>query len=312
MVDMKQITLLAFVPILLMSCIYQRPDMDTDMSVTAPQFQDVESPKVLFDAGHNNFHTIQTTYQPFATLLKNDGILLKEHLGSFTEKSLRNADFLIIANAMLSEDAGDASGSAFKSDEVEVLAEWVRSGGSLLLIADHDPFGSASALLARRFGVDMQSVWTADSLRMNPEIGRSTWLEYSKGNRGLGSHPILRLDDPVSSVSRVITFTGQSLSYDSTWASILQLSGAARNYYERADAKIMSVDTSSYISVPGQSQLIACEYGKGRIVISGEAAMFTAQEVRIIFKTMRAGFNYEGYDNKKFVLNTIHWLLGEI
>ncbi|MBC8377319.1 MAG: hypothetical protein H8E26_14855, partial [FCB group bacterium] len=64
--------------------------------------------------------------------------------------------------------------------------------------------------------------------------------------------------------------------------------------------------------VPGQSQLIMRQYGEGRIVIAGEAAMFTAQEVRIFFKTMRAGFNYEGYDNKKLVLNVIHWLLFEI
>ena len=125
-------------------------------------------------------------------------------------------------------------------------------------------------------------------------------------------HPILANDDPESSINSVITFTGQSLSFDSTWTSILQLSNSAQNYYTRTDAKIATLDSSKFFPVPGQSQLIACEYGKGRIVIAGEAAMFTAQEVRIFFKTIRAGFNIDGYDNKKFVLNVIHWLAFEI
>lgn len=89
------------------------------------------------------------------------------------------------------------------------------------------------------------------------------------------------------------------MSFDSTWTSILQLLHTAQNYYTRADASIASVDTSTYFSVPGQSQLIARKYGDGRIVIAGEAAMFTAQGVRVFFKTIHAGFNYKGYDNKK-------------
>jgi hypothetical protein len=108
------------------------------------------------------------------------------------------------------------------------------------------------------------------------------------------------------------TDSGQSLSYDSTWTSILQLSPQARNYYSRSDAKVAASDTTTYFPVPGQSQLIAREFGRGRIVIAGEAAMFTAQEVRVFFKSFRAGFNYSGYDNKNLVLNIVRWLLHEI
>jgi len=294
------------------SCVYQRPDMQTDMSVNFPKFDPSASPIVLFDAGHGNFHDIHTTYKPFATLLKNDGILLRTHEGLFTEKALQNIDLLIIANATAAEQKEDDMKSAFSESEIHVLTEWIQKGGSLLFIADHDPFGSAASDLAKALSVGMDNVWTVDTLRVNKEIGRKTWLEYSWENGGLGQHPIIQADYPESTIKGVITFTGQSLSYDSTWTSILQLSKSAQNYYKRSDASDASVDTSTYFPVPGQSQLIARKYGDGRIVIVGEAAMFTAQEVRIFFKTVHAGFNYKGYDNKKLVLNIIHWLLFEI
>ncbi len=309
--NIERLLQLLILPLLFFSCVYQRPDMRTDMSVNLPAFKAENSPAVLFDAGHGNFHNITSTYKPFATLLNNDGIALSTHAGQFTHGALQNIDLLIIANATGEEQKDGGMTSAFSVSEIDVLKGWISQGGALLLIADHDPFGSASADLARALGVGMESVWTVDALRQNPEIGRSTWLEYSPENGGLGIHPILQAETSESAIQRVISFTGQSLSFDSTWTSILQLSDSARNYYTRADASIASMDTSTYFPVPGQSQLIACEYGTGRIVIAGEAAMFTAQEVRIFFKTMRAGFNYGDYDNKQLVLNIIRWLISE-
>ena len=310
-VNKKRILQLIIPLLIFVSCVYQRPDMRTDMSVERPTFNAKNSPVVLFDAGHGNFHHIHSTYKPFATLLNNDGIVLRIHEDRFTQKALQHVDLLIIANATGEEQKDGGMTSAFLESEIEVLMGWISQGGSLLFIADHDPFGSAAADLARALGVGMQSVWTVDTSRQNPEIGRATWLEYSRENGGLGIHPILHADNPGSAIQNVITFTGQSLSFDSTWTSILQLSASARNYYAKASASIVSAEPSTYFPVPGQSQLIACKYGSGRIVIAGEAAMFTAQEVRIFFKTIRAGFNYGNYDNKQLVLNIIHWLISD-
>ncbi|MBC8375870.1 MAG: hypothetical protein H8E26_07470, partial [FCB group bacterium] len=252
------------IPLLIfVSCLYQRPDMDTDMTVDNPKFDRDNSPVVLFDAGHGNFHDIQSTYKPFATLLHNDGIVLGTHTGQFTEKLLQNVDLLIISNATGVQQKDGEMTSAFTESEILVLSEWIAEGGSLLLIADHDPFGNASSDLASTWGVGMESVWTVDTLRLNPEIGRNTWLEYSHENGGLGQHSILGVDTMNSAIRRVITFTGQSLSFDSTWTSILQLSNSAQNYKTRADAKILSPDHSTYFPVPGQSQLIMRQYGEG-------------------------------------------------
>jgi hypothetical protein len=42
--------------------------------------------------------------------------------------------------------------SAFSPTEIEVVKNWVKDGGSLLLIADHMPFAGAVADLAKAFG----------------------------------------------------------------------------------------------------------------------------------------------------------------
>lgn len=305
------IIIIVIIVITLKACIYQRPDINTDMSVVDPKFDSTASPIMLFDAGHGNFHSIHTTYKPFATLLENDGIVIREHLGLFTDNTLKDIDLLVIANATESIQE-DSTIVTFSDYEIRLLADWVQKGGSLLLIADHDPFGSAASKLASIFGVGMASVWTVDTLRTNPEIGKNTWLEYTRDNNGLGQHAILNGDSKESTINRIITFTGQSLSFDSKWSSILKLSNSAQNYYTRDDASIASIESSSYFTVPSQSQMIARDFGNGRIVIAGEAAMFTAQVVRVFSKTTHAGFNYQDYDNKKLVLNTIHWLLFKI
>jgi hypothetical protein len=306
------VSLVVILWIIFTFCVYQRADMHTDMSVSSPKFKTERLPRVSFDLGHGNFHDIKTTYAPFAILLKNDGILLNTHKSLFTKNTLQGIELLIIANAIPTKDTDVKTSSAFTESEINVLTNWIQNGGSLLLIADHDPFGSASSELAKAFGVGMSSVWTVDSLRFNESIGKTTWLEFSEENKGLGQHSILQSQIPQSAVRRVITFTGQSLNFDSSWTSILQLSPYARNYYSRSKADVAASDTTTYFLVPGQSQLIAREYGNGRIVIAGEAAMFTAQEVRIFTKSYHAGFNYKGYDNKNLVLNIVHWLLHEI
>jgi hypothetical protein len=54
-------------------------------------------------------------------------------------------------------------------------------------------------------------------------------------------------------------------------------------------------------SAKRKRQGIAMEFGKGRVVIWGEAAMLTIQNGD-------DGMNYSGTDNKQLVLNIAHWL----
>src|ERR1700737_4708291 len=122
------------------------------------------SPRVLFDEAHNNFHTMAGRYQPFVALIMNDGYRVVRNRESFTKTSLKSFKVLIIADALGAEETDDvgADRPAFTEEEFEAVRDWVKNGGALLLIADHRPFGDASANMAKQFGVEMSSNFTSD------------------------------------------------------------------------------------------------------------------------------------------------------
>ena len=73
---------------------------------------------------------------------------------AFDRQALEDVDVLVIANALpLDGPASDTP--ALTGRESDAVRDWVRDGGSLLLIADHTPFGSAVENLGLRFGVTM-------------------------------------------------------------------------------------------------------------------------------------------------------------
>jgi hypothetical protein len=50
-------------------------------------------------------------------------------------------------------------------------------------------------------------------------------------------------------------------------------------------------------------------FGKGRVVVLGEAGMLSAQMIRYPDgREMRFGMNMPGNDNRQFALNVAHWL----
>lgn len=51
-------------------------------------------------------------------------------------------------------------------------------------------------------------------------------------------------------------------------------------------------------------QATAFKYGKGRVIVTGEAAMLTAQ----VSNGEKAGMNVPGIDNRQLVLNMVRWL----
>ncbi len=280
----------------------QRADNDFDVSVPFPSFTS-NKPVILFDEGHNNFHTTNGLYKPFADLVKNDGYELTTLNDRITEQRLGTANIFIIANAKGTGDLNDTP--AFTEEECAIVKNWVGNGGSLLLIADHFPFGSAVENLANKLGVEFQKGIVQDSLYYDKKSNDPSQLEFSKENRLLTEHEI------TIGVNKVITFTGQSIKcQDSSCISFLSLSDAA--YDLTPNTKVVKDGNDTRVEVTydnpqsakGRSQGVALKLGKGRIVCLGEAAMLTAQRNR---DDNKVGMNYNP-DNKKLALNIMHWL----
>ena len=258
-------------------------------------------PRVLFDEAHNNFHTSTGRYKPFADLIFNDGYHVAANHRPFTKESLRTFKILVIANALGAEDMDDdgAGSPAFSQEECDAVYDWVRGGGALLFIADHQPFGAAAEILARRLGVDMSKGFTTDAANADETANSSSFLVYSRENHLLVDSPITNGRGGSERVNRVIAFTGQSLKGPEGSEPFLKLADTAVDHI---------APPGKDVSAAGRAQGIAFRLGKGRVVVLGEAGMLSAQVTGRDNKPF--GMNVPGIDNKQLALNIMHWLSG--
>jgi hypothetical protein len=286
-------------------------DSSFDTKVTRPTYVS-EHPKLLFDEAHKNIHTANGLYKPFVSLVANDGYQVAPNQDKFSQQALGGYRILVIANALGANDAND--NSAFTDEECDAVRDWVQSGGSLLLITDHAPTGAAAENLAQRFGVEMSKGMTEDAKNCDPSSGDTSQLVFTRENGLLLEHPITNGRSESEKIQRVMTFTGQSLKAPENSAAFLKLSDAAQNRAARIAVEKSGGDTRVVITygdptpATGFAQAVALQFGQGRVVMLGEAAMLTAQ---LDGKTKKPfGMNVPGIDNRQLALNIVHWLSG--
>jgi hypothetical protein len=272
----------------------QRTDPDFDVSVAHPAYT-TKHPTVLFDEAHHNFHTASGRYKVFADLITNDGARVTPNRESLTPELLGKYDLFITANAPAKSPD---SPSAFTPAECDAAENWVRNGGALLVITDHEPFGSGSEELGKRFGVNMSLMVTVD-----PQNETTNGLLFSRAKNQLGDHAILNGRDPSERINRVLTFTGQSLQGPPGSVQLLKFSDTAMDMGGGRDRK--------RVSAAGRAQGIAFKFGKGRVVVMGEAGDLSAQ-IYGADPVGKMGMNVPGCDNRQLALNIVHWLTGLI
>lgn len=304
---MKKLPVILISISLLLSC-NEKPlasvDNDFDVSVPNPTYS-TNKPKILFDEGHNNIHKTTGTYKPFASLIKNDGCDITVTDKQITSEVLSGFDIYIIANAKGKGELNDDP--AFTEEECNTIKEWVNSGGSLLLITDHYPMGAAVEMLANKFNIEMQKGIVQDSVYHYKSSCDESLLEFSKENKLLADCDITK------GINKVITFTGQSIKCKDSCISFLNLSDVAYDMTAKPEIIKDGNDTRVNVtfnnpeSAKGRSQGLALKYGKGKVIVLGEAAMLSAQLNR---DNSKFGMNVNP-DNKKLALNIIHWLVNK-
>jgi hypothetical protein len=279
----------------------QRVDPDYRPAVSAPRWT-ARHPTACIDEGHYNAHTANGRYRPLADLLRADGYRLERHQGRFTPRTLARCQVLVVANAAGGDRfklgpfnlpirrGGERGDPAFTAAEIALVRTWVQRGGSLLLVADHAPFGGASRALAAAFGVGMGGGFV-ELPPGSPGHGEQGTALFTAESGLLRPHPI------TSGLRRVVTFTGQSLTGAGEPLLLLP-----------ADAVEFVPPGPQLRPVPagGHRQAVALETGSGRVVVLGEAAMITAQ---IDDGGVVMGMNLPGNDNEAFARNLFHWLV---
>lgn len=265
-----------------------------------------QHPQVLFDEAHNNADTSAGRYTPFADLITSDGYGLTPNRVKFSKTVLKGYEVLVIVNASGPAEHRDAS--PFTQEECEAVRDWVSGGGALLLITDHAPFSSVAAELSKRFGVALTIGFTIDRFKYNKEAEDQTELVFTRDDGLIGDHPITRGRNAAERINRIITFTGTSIKGPPGSVPFLKLADTAVDVLP-PDRKPSSSDEappdSKEVSAAGRAQGVALEFGKGRVVVLGEAAMLTAQ---VALRGFRFGMNVPGIDNRQLALNIMHWL----
>lgn len=194
---------------------------------------------------------------------------------------------------------------AFADDEIAALSAWVAAGGRALIVTDHAPTANAAQRLAQAFGVEMTTWWLEDAAHSDPDGGNTATLIFSRDNGLLAAHPILDGRGQHERVSRVMTFTGQALRPGPHGVALLSTSPTAREYPYRASREAQGR------SAAGLAQAVAVTFGKGRVVILGEAAALSAQRIDVPgAPPYLMGMNRDGIDNQQFALNIMRWLMG--
>lgn len=243
----------------------QTPDPNFAPRIEKPAFAEGKGPRVVIDEAHHNFHTVNGRYQSFATLLRRDGYRVAGSREAFRAETLRAADVLVVANALHRQNAREwklPTPSAFTGEEIAAVVEWVRDGGSLLLIADHMPFPGAAMELGKALGVTFVNSYARPRGQSGPAV-------FSKHRGMLKEHAV------TAGVDQVATFTGSAFRLDRGGDPLLVFDGNFDSW-EVTQASRFPADTPR-TPVEGWLQGALLGLGKGRVAVFGEAAMFSAQ-----------------------------------
>lgn len=279
----------------------QVPDTLYSFDIKHPAYLPGKGPLIFIDEAHNNFHKKETGFFAFAKLIEQDGYRvssLNEQIGS---KVLKGCEVLVIANALHQSNVGNwilPTPSAFTNEEINNLKSWVEDGGSLLLIADHMPFAGAASSLASAFGIEFVNGFAM--------TGAEFWTPsvFSLKDKTLFKSALTTGLHPYEEVDRVATFTGSAFKAPENAIPVLVFKNEHRSL--QPDTAWRFNRNTHQKELEDHYQGAIMNFGKGKVAVFGEAAMFTAQ---VSNKNFKAGFNSEyAPKNAQFVLNVIHWL----
>jgi hypothetical protein len=284
----------------------QVADTSFNPPIEKPAFAPGKGPVVLIDEAHFNFHTMEGRYGAFARLIARDGYAVKPNTAPFSAASLKEARILVVANALHEKNRKDwtpPNPSAFTEGEIKAVIDWVRGGGSLLLIADHMPFAGAASALGTALGFMFHNGYVTAPVRRRgePDV-------FRRDSGTLAEHAITNGRTPAERVDSVATFTGSAFQAAKAEAMLVLGPGFVSLTPERPGdmSKI-----ASRAPVDGWLQGGVTRLGKGRVAVFGEAAMFSAQRAGPERAPM--GMNHpRAAGNAQFLLNLMHWLTNSL
>jgi hypothetical protein len=276
-----------------------------------PTFERGTGPLLAIDQSHRN--TQRSDFRGLEDLSRDDGYRVRPITEAFTAASLSGVEVLVISNP----GGWDGPSASLTQDEILAALEWVRTGGSLLLVLDHMPGPRNAARLTEALGVrnwhdgyamvelpDRARVgniifWRPGSLPAGEPVVGPTGPGGGTGYQGvdavLAAHAITDGRGPDERVRRVVTFLGSAFQPPPGAEPILTLPEMAMSLtpQETPGAKPVFSGGTPRTQVGGWLQGAVLTIGRGRVALFGETGLFSGGSAA---------------DNRLFVLNLLRWL----
>jgi len=327
-------------------------DMEYHFTNVDPAYEESAGPNVCIDEAHFNLHTAGGIFKPFAELLRGDGYRVTPFRSRFTADALTDCPILLIINAqaranIIGFDLPKSNwayphASAFSREEIDQVILWIRGGGALLLIADHEPLPAAASDLALLLGVHMfdgsalvsaeekidtvafgavrEEVWREAS-RVRTELIDLDFNAYYQpilANPGaLAPHPVVEGREPGERIEWIVTYGGQAFLTSDDWSPITVFGPDAVSVAPLAhNFKDTEWNDGPLFSVAGWLNGATRRLDQGRVAILGEGGMCTAQFDDWEGKIAKSPFDPYGFNaphapyNAQYCLNVMHWLSG--
>lgn len=281
-----------------------------------PAFEPGKGPVVAIDEAHKNTHTAASpSLRGLVELLRGDGYRVKPFAEAMTEDSLSGVSILVIGGP----GGWEGPEASLGDREVSHLLEWLRSGGSLLLMLDHQPAPANAAKLTAALGVpswhdgyamvempDSARVgniifWRSESLPANAPVigptGPSGGTSYQGADAVLSRHAVTEGRASDERVQRVATFVGSAFRAPSGADALLTMPRRAISLVPSATTGTLPVFTADTPRAPvgGWIQGAVMKVEKGRVALFGETGLFSGGPAA---------------DNRQFALNVFRWLSG--
>lgn len=263
-------------------------------------------PVVLWDASHNNYG-VGDSFKLFVQWLEAQGYAVRLSDGSFTPAALDGVDILALDNPLADVNIdhwGLPTPSAYSDEEVSAIVDWVRSGGSLLMVVEHMPFTGAFGKLLRAFGIEASNGFairsTGLSLLGTDEQELIGMFVYKRTEGELPDHPVLTGSTAKERIDTLAADWGSAFRMPEGASILLRLPDDALSV-EPEVAWEFDAGTPTR-EVGGWSQAGIMEFGAGRIAVLGDNFMVTHPGA------LTDPMDDIGAQHPQFTLNLFRWL----
>ncbi len=271
-------------------------DSTFDVAVSSPVCN-TSCPVILIDDIHDNATVTKGwDFITLSNLFSNDGFKVLRGRTQFTKQALAGVNVVVLAGGLLDRE------------EMKILNDWIRNGGSLLAFTHHHNRPIYQEYLLT-IGVQTKEIEVVqdslhgllrDAFTFNPGL-----IYFSTDDKLLGNHPVLKGRNSKENIKKVQTLQSSTIIGPPGSANLLPLSDSAIDYMSINN----NIESNTAVKTSGSRSLgCAFNFGKGKIVITDAWALKA-----LIFENSERGYvgmNTPGNDNKQYALNIMRWLTG--